>query len=64
MKRHEKAIINSIEDGRSMSKQEFSLYLDKYGSDILDIIFDYINKKLDDYTGSSPLQDMDVAFHI
>lgn len=62
MKRYEKAIINSIEDNRSIPKQEFSTYLDKYGSDILDVLFSYINQKLDDYTGSSSLGNLDVAF--
>ncbi len=62
MRRYEKAILNSIKDNRTISKQEFAIYLDTYGSDILDGLFDYINQILDDYTGSSKLENLDVAF--
>ncbi len=62
MKKYEKAIIRSIEDNRSLPKQEFSLFIDEFGADLLDVLFDYINKRLDDYFGSSSLENLDIAF--
>lgn len=62
MKKYEKAIIRSIEDNRSLPKHEFANYLEKYGSDILDLLFDYTNKRLDDYYGSSSLNNLEIAF--
>ena len=62
MKRYEKAIIKSIENQRRLPKQEFASYLDEYGSDILDGIFAFINKRLDEYFGNSKFTDLDIAF--
>ena len=62
MKHYEKAIIKSIKDNRKMPKQEFATYLDEFGSDILDGLFNYINHILDDYMGTSSLSNLDVAF--
>lgn len=62
MKRYEKAIIKSIEMNKTMSVQEFSSYIDTFGSDIIDSLFNYINDRLDNYTGSSSLDNLDVAF--
>ena len=62
MKRYEKAILQSIEMNKIMSIQEFSNYIDNYGSSIIDFIFNYINERLDNYTGSSSLDNLNIAF--
>ena len=43
MKKYEKAIVKSIEMNTLMSVQEFSHYIDSYGTDIIEFLFNYIN---------------------
>lgn len=62
MKRYEKAIVRSIEMNKVMSVKEFSNYIDSFGSNVIDSIFNYINEKLDEYTGSSSLDNLNTAF--
>ena len=62
MKRYEKAIVRSIEMNKSLSVQEFSNYIDSFGSNIIDSIFNYLNDRLDEYTGSSNLDNLNIAF--
>ena len=62
MKKHEKAIIQSLEKNKIISIREFSNYMDTYGSSIIDFIFDYINERLDNYTGSLSIDNINIIF--
>ena len=62
MKKYEKDIVRSIEMSNSIGVQEFSAYIDSFGSNILDTIYDYINKRLDEYTGNDDIDNLDIAF--
>lgn len=62
MKKYEKVIVRSIEMNNSIGVQQFSTYIDSFGSNILDTLYDYINKRLDEYTGNDDLDNLDIAF--
>ena len=46
----------------SIGVQEFSSYIDSFGSDILETIYGYINERLDKYVGEDDIDNLDIAF--
>ena len=62
MKKYEKEIVRSINMGNSMGVQEFSTYIDSFGSDILETLYGYINERLDRYVGETDIDNLDIAF--
>ena len=62
MKKYEKEIVRSINMGNSMGVQEFSAYIDSFGSDILETLYGYINERLDRYVGETNIDNLDIAF--
>ena len=62
MKKYEKDIVRSIEMSNSIGVQEFSAYIDSFGSDILETIYGYINERLDRYVGEDDIDNLDIAF--
>ena len=48
--------------GNSMGVQEFSTYIDSFGSDILETLYGYINERLDRYVGETNIDNLDIAF--
>ena len=62
MKKYEKEIVRSINMGNSIGVQEFSAYIDSFGSDILETLYGYINERLDRYVGEADIDNLDIAF--
>ena len=62
MKKYEKDIVRSIEMSNSIGVQEFSAYIDSFGSDILETLYGYINERLDRYVGEDDIDNLDIAF--
>ena len=48
--------------GNSMGVQEFSAYIDSFGSDILETLYSYIDERLDTYVGEDDIDNLDIAF--
>lgn len=48
--------------GNSIGVQEFSQYIDSFGSDILETLYGYINERLDRYVGEADIDNLDIAF--